>query len=71
MANEGDLGNEAAELFLQAALDAAKATGNERLHYCGRCWNCDAPLEKERFCDKDCLFDFELRQSKGQNIPWR
>lgn len=63
MANEGDIANDAAEFFLQSALDVAKATGREQPHYCGRCWNCDTPLDEGNFCDIDCNRDFEVRQS--------
>ena len=71
MADEIDKANELADLHLQAALAAAKATGNEKLHYCGRCWNCDEPLEEGKFCDIDCHADFEVRQSREHKTNWR
>ena len=60
MANEGDLGNQAADEYLQAALDnARKPTGNERLT--GFCQNgCGEPTSGA-YCSKECRTDHTKR----------
>ena len=51
MANEGDLGNQAADEYLQSALDNAQtATGNE--HLTGRCMMCGKE-SRGAFCSKE------------------
>lgn len=54
MADEIDKANELADLHLQAALDAAKVTGNERLT--GACHWCDEPT-RGAFCSPECRTD--------------
>lgn len=58
--NEGDLGNKAAALFLEAALENAKrATGNERLT--GFCQNdCGEPT-RGAYCSASCREDHTKR----------
>jgi len=56
MANEGDLGNKAAEEFLQQAIDNAKTvSGNERLT--GFCRWCKEPTAGA-FCSAPCRDDY-------------
>lgn len=60
MADVIDIANDLAEMERnQAIRDARRAT--TWLHYVGRCWNCDEPLEEGLFCDADCASDHELR----------
>ena len=54
MADIIDDANELADLHLQAALDAAKVTGNERLT--GACHWCDEPT-RGAFCSASCRED--------------
>lgn len=56
-----DDANELAELHLRAALEAHK--GGTWLHYVGRCWNCDEPLEEGLFCPGgECAEDYHKRE---------
>lgn len=59
MADDIDKANDLAEMERNAAVMAAQRASY--LHYCGRCWNCDEPLEEGLFCDTDCRDDHEQR----------
>jgi len=54
MADEIDQANELADLHLKAALDAAKATGNENLT--GNCHWCGEPT-RGAYCSAECRTD--------------
>lgn len=61
MPDEADRGNDTAELFLKAALQNVKRP----MAACGAgfCINCGEDLGgDERWCDKDCMADWEARQ---------
>ena len=61
MANEGDLGNQAADEYLQSALDnARKAAGNERLT--GFCQNGCGESTAGAYCSKECRSDHTKRE---------
>jgi len=63
MANEGDLGNEAAELFLTLAQKEHERR-SQKYYYTGLCWNCSEPLSDGAFCDDggECREDYEKRE---------
>ena len=62
MADIIDLGNEAADTFLRAALSTRKPTGPE---YNGHCYNCgDKVPYPRRWCDADCRDDWQSRGSR-------
>lgn len=66
MANEADLGNEAADLFLQAAHEEHKRR-QSRYYYTGLCWNCSEQLEAGAFCPGgECQEDYEKREAFGR-----
>ena len=51
MADDIDIANDLAEMERNAAIrDARRAKGPV---YCGRCLNCDEPINEGLFCDKD------------------
>lgn len=58
MSDEADKGNEAAELFLRAALSKRqRAPGGDAIGTCLNCGAlCDAPA---RFCDIECRDDYD------------
>ena len=59
MADDIDKANELADLHLQAALEAAKVTGNEKLT--GKCQNdCGEPT-RGAFCSAECRQDYNAR----------
>lgn len=60
MADEADRGNEAAELFLDAAMKNRKQAVIPA--GIGMCLNCGEDVEGEnRWCDNDCRQDWEKR----------
>lgn len=60
MANEGDLGNKAADEFLHFALQNAKRkTGQEMLT--GFCRNDCGEATQGAFCSRECRDDYNLR----------
>ena len=62
MANEGDLGHEAEELFRDIALAERKRRAG-KYYYTGLCWNCSEPLESGSFCPGgECAEDYEKRE---------
>lgn len=63
MANEGDLGNEAAEFFLSLAHEERNRR-NQKYYYTGLCWNCSEPLKEGAFCQEGgfCREDYEKRE---------
>lgn len=64
MADEIDKANELADLHLQAALDAAKVTDNEKLT--GYCQNdCGMPT-RGAYCSKECRRDHTLLMRNGR-----
>lgn len=67
MADIIDLGNEAAETFLRAALSTREETGPRPN---GRCHNCGEPLRGSlRWCDSDCRDDWEASgRAESQKI---
>ena len=60
MANEADLGNAAADLYLETAIENArlKAATPPRT---GLCLNCSEPVEGA-YCDSECRRDHEKRK---------
>jgi len=61
--NEGDYGNQAAELFRDAALAEAKRR-NQKYYYTGLCWNCSDALSEGSFCPGgECRDDYEKREA--------
>lgn len=59
--NEGDLGNKAADEFLEAALQNAKrVTGNERLT--GFCQNDCGTSTQGAYCSAECRRDATMRE---------
>lgn len=60
LSDPSDLATQQEQTFLDAALSVRKPTGPKP---CGRCLNCDEPLDyPERWCDQDCRFDWERRE---------
>lgn len=59
MADEVDKANDLAELERMAAIRAI--TARSEMAYCGRCRNCDEPLEQGAFCDASCAEDYQKR----------
>jgi len=60
MADVIDIANDLAEMERNAAIrDAARKS--HYLHYCGRCWNCDEPINEGLYCDRDCADDHSKR----------
>jgi len=60
VANEGDYGNQAAELFRRAALENARKQESVRLT--GFCQNdCGEPT-RGAFCSAECRADYNARQ---------
>jgi len=60
MADEIDKAEELNETYLRAALSQRRAGGPQAN---GLCLNCDEPVAIGlRWCDKDCLTDWEKRQ---------
>ena len=57
MSDEADMSQAAEEMILAAARLRRRPT----LPFCGRCYNCDEPLERGLFCDQDCRSDYERR----------
>jgi len=61
MADEVDKANDLAELERMAAIRAVIA--RTEMAYCGRCRNCDEPLEQGAFCDASCAEDYQKREA--------
>lgn len=61
MADEVDKANELAELERIAAIRAI--TARPEMVYCGRCRNCDEPIEQGSFCDVSCAEDYQKREA--------
>jgi len=61
VADEIDKANDLAELERVAAIRAI--TTRPSLAYCGRCRNCDEPLEQGAFCDASCAEDYRKREA--------
>lgn len=60
--NEGDLGNKAADLFLEAAKYEHERR-RSRFYYTGLCWNCSEPLSEGAFCKGgECQEDYLKRE---------
>lgn len=63
MANEGDLGHKAEELFRKAALAEAKRR-NQKYYFTGLCWNCSDAISEGSFCPGgECRYDYERREA--------
>lgn len=64
MSNEADLGNEAAELFLNAAMAKQQSAGYKRLSPVGHCYFCDSPVTRGAiFCEgNECRDDWDREQ---------
>lgn len=64
-----DVASEQEQAQRDAAIRSASAN-TVLLKACGACLNCGEPLEGElRFCDKDCLTDFERREEPAR-VSW-
>lgn len=62
-----DQGNEAAEIFRNAALSQRRPDGPAAT---GHCLNCDAHLApKQRWCDAGCRDDWEKSQRAEKMAP--
>ncbi len=63
MADDIDRANDLAEMERnQAIRDALRAKGPV---YCGRCYNCDEPLEEGIFCPGgECAEDYQRRNRR-------
>jgi len=73
VADEVDVANSQIEKTLALTLAAAKSSVTP-LPYIGMCHNCEEPIkgkDQRRFCDKDCLDDYQKRvlQSKNAGRP--
>lgn len=64
MADEIDKANDLAEMERVAAIRAIATRPS--LAYCGRCRNCDEPIEQGAFCDSDCAEDYQKREAFGR-----
>ena len=63
MPDPADLGNETAELFLQADLRNRKAA--PVVHGVGFCLNCGVAVEGDlRWCDRECMADWERANAR-------
>lgn len=64
MANEGDLGNEAADFFLDVAHEEHKRR-QQKYYYTGLCWNCSEPVGSGAFCNDggECAEDYQKREA--------
>ena len=61
MSDEVDQANDLAERERAEAIRAI--TTRPTLAYCGRCRNCDEPLEQGAFCDSSCAEDYRKREA--------
>ena len=61
MSDEIDKANDLAELERASAIRAI--TARPEMAYCGRCRNCDEPLEQGAFCDASCAEDYRKREA--------
>jgi hypothetical protein len=60
MADDIDKANDLAELERVAAIRAI--TARPALAYCGRCRNCDEPIEQGAYCSAECATDAQKRE---------
>src|SRR5690554_6817056 len=61
MADDSDRANDLAERERAEAIRAI--TTRPALAYCGRCRNCDEPLEQGAFCDASCAEGYRKREA--------
>lgn len=63
IADPSDLATQQEQRFLDAALSVRKPEGPQP---CGECHNCGAEVPAEmRWCDKDCLTEWEEDQARA------
>lgn len=67
--DESDRATAIEEAAIETALQMIRNKASEtELKATGFCLNCDAKLEEgKRFCDKDCLDDYDRRTRKKDN----
>lgn len=68
-ADESDRATAIEEAAIETALQMVRNRASEmELKPTGFCFNCEAELDEgKRFCDKDCLDDYDRRTRKKDN----
>lgn len=63
MSDEFDAASDLEDLQRQLAIQAIR--NRKEMPFTGRCLECNAPIEKGRYCDADCRDEHEFRSKYG------